>query len=204
MSTVLITATEPEPTRPGSGFVPPCSDDDGRRLAQAALDATIASVSTVDVARTVIVLDPESPLTTGGLEVLRPDADEEDERVGAAVAACDGPLVIVRPWTPQMGRGLITDALEALDGPYGDAVVGLTVDGSWWLLGLAEPDPMAVLGLPLRGAGAGAHLLDRIHGLGLALGLTDRLLAVERLDDAIAVAAELPGSDFAAVVSSVG
>lgn len=46
-------------------------------------------------------------------------------------------------------------------------------------------------------------MASHYHGLGLALGLTDRLLAAERFDDAIAVAEEIPGTAFAAVVAEL-
>ncbi len=62
---------------------------------------------------------------------------------------------------------------------------------------------MAVLGLPVRGPGSGTHLLDRVHGLGLALGLADRLLAAERFDDATAIASEIPDSEFGRLVSEL-
>ena len=62
---------------------------------------------------------------------------------------------------------------------------------------------MALLGLPVHGPGSGTHLLDRIHGLGLALGLADRLLAVERFDDAVTIAAEIPETAFARLVDEL-
>ncbi|MEO1061577.1 MAG: glycosyltransferase [Actinomycetota bacterium] len=203
MRTLLIAATEPDPTRPGAGFSPPCPPVEASELAQAALDQTAATARSVGADRLAVVLDPGSPLTVDGLETLRPEADEEDERVAASLATCDGPTLVVRSRTPQVTAAQLHDAFEALDGPYGDALVGLTVDESWWALGLATPDPMALLGLPLRGAGSGTHLLDRVHGLGLALGLADRLLAAERFDDAVAIAQQIPDTDFAARVEGL-
>jgi glycosyltransferase A (GT-A) superfamily protein (DUF2064 family) len=201
--TILIAATETDPGRPGAGFSPPCSTESAGRLAQAALDQTLVAARAADADRVAVVLDPGSALTATEVEVIVPEADEEDERLGTAIASSKGPMLVVRARTPQVTAAQLTDALEALDGPYGDALIGLTVDESWWVLGLAAPDAMALLGLPVRGPGSGTHLLDRVHGLGLALGLTDRLLAAERFDDAIAVAEEIPGTAFAAVVAEL-
>lgn len=203
MRTLLIAATEIDPERPGTGFTPPCAPGPAAQLAQAALDQTLATAWSVGVDRVTVVLDRGSTLTVGDAEVLAPEGDEEDERVGAAIASCEGPTLVIRSRTPQVTAAQLSDALDALTGPYGDALIGLTVDDSWWALGLAAPDPMAVLGLPMRGAGSGTHLLDRVHGLGLALGLTDRLLAAERFDDAVAVAEQIPDSSFAAVVGEL-
>ncbi len=203
MRTVLIAATEADPAQPGVCFTPPCSATDARRLAQASLDQTVEAAFEAAPERVAVVLDPGSPLAVGGVEVVAPEADEEDERIGTALATCSGPTLLVRARTPQLTVRRVVDGLEALDGPFGDAVVGLTVDESWWVLGLAAPDPMALLGLPMRGSGSGTHLLDRLHGLGLAIGLADRLLAAERFDDATAIASEVPGTPFAQLVAEL-
>ncbi len=84
--TVLIAATEADPSRPGSGFVPPCSVDDAARIAQASLDRTVAVARQSDPERLLVVLDPDSALGADGVEVVAPAADEEDERIAAALA----------------------------------------------------------------------------------------------------------------------
>lgn len=203
MPTVLIAATEALPTAPGRELVPETTGDAGIRLVQAIIDDTVAAARSV-TDEVVVVLDPDSPLSTPeGARDVRPETDDEDERLAAGLVDLDGPVLILRNRTPQVTGPVVRDLLDSLQGPFGDAVCGLTVDEAWWAVGLARPDPAALLGIPTRGTGSGRHLLDRLHGLGLALGLADRLLAAETPDDLAAVAAEAEGGRFAAVVADL-
>lgn len=160
------------------------------RTAAAAAGAGLTTVAVVDEGT-----DPSLAVDMERWEVV---GDDPSERIGAAVAAASGPVLLVRPFVDEVTAAHLTDAVGSLGGPWGDAVVGLTVDERWWLLGLQRPDPMAVLGLPLEGSGVGAHLLDRLHGLGLALGVTDRLREVASMEDLREVASERPDGPLAA------
>lgn len=202
MPRIVVAATEIVAEAPGSGFVPPFSADTALALAQAALADTEAAARACGSSVTVL-LDGTSPLTTE-LPVVRSPLDGEDQRLASVLVGDDGPVLIVRSRTPQVTPELLTDLLATLDGPYGDAVVGLTVDESWWALGLARPDPTVLVGVPARGETSGRHLLDRLHGLGLAVGLAERLLAAETHDDVREVAAQAGPGRFSTEVASLG
>ncbi|MEM9034044.1 MAG: hypothetical protein AAGA99_09490 [Actinomycetota bacterium] len=203
MARIVVAATEATPDAPGSGFIPPCTAEQALELAQAALDDTVRIASSTGHPVTV-VLDVTSPLTApAGAAELRPELDDEDERIAAGLVDGDGPVLVLRARTPQVTEAVVADLLEALDGPYGDAVAALTVDESWWALGLARPEPSALLGLPMRGPGSGTHLLDRLHGLGLALGLGERLLAAETHDDLAPVAEQAATGRFTAAFGTL-
>ncbi len=124
-----------------------------------------------------------------------------DARVAEAMVAAATPVLVVRTVVPQVRRSQIEDAVGSLGGPYGDAVVGLTDDDGWWALGLASPDPLAVLGVPFTGESAGRHLLDRVHGLGLATGLLDRMVAVGSPADLRSVVEDLDDDELAALAT---
>ena len=74
---------------------------------------------------------------------------------------------------------------------------GPAEDGGFWLLGLREPDPALLLGVPMSRADTGARQLARLRGLRVATVRT--LRDVDTADDVVRVAAQAPGTRFAAL-----
>jgi glycosyltransferase A (GT-A) superfamily protein (DUF2064 family) len=105
--------------------------------------------------------------------------------------------------TPQVTPAGLAEAIALLAGDGVDAVLGPAEDGGFWAVGLRRPDPSAFLGIPMSTAWTGAAQLARLEALGLRVGALGGLRDVDTLDDALAVAGEVPGSRFARAVRRV-
>ncbi len=108
-----------------------------------------------------------------------------------------GPVVQVGMDTPQVTAGHLADAFTALVDQ--DAVLGPADDGGWWVLGRRDPRVVApvgevVMSEPTTYDDTRQALLDQ----GLRVGTTGPLRDVDTVEDAEAVAAQIPFSRFAA------
>jgi SAM-dependent methyltransferase len=92
--------------------------------------------------------------------------------------------------TPQLTPDLLGSAAAGI-GP-GRAVLGPTVDGGFWILGLHRPDPRVTPGVPMSTGRTGAAQLERLQALGYRVGLQPALRDVDTPADAEAVAAAHP------------
>ncbi|MFJ2866665.1 DUF2064 domain-containing protein [Kitasatospora sp. NPDC087314] len=146
----------------------------------------------------------------------RPPADWEvvaqsggglDERLAAAFAhaarvAPDAPALLVGMDTPQLSAAALAEPLSAARRAGVDAWYGPAADGGFWALGLARPtaDLAARLlhGVPMSTPGTGAALLERLTAANLTTRQLPSLIDVDTIEDAHRVAAEAPGSRFAA------
>jgi glycosyltransferase A (GT-A) superfamily protein (DUF2064 family) len=98
--------------------------------------------------------------------------------------------------TPQVTPAMLTDASSRLE--RNDAVFGPAADGGFWLLGLRAPDAGLLLGVPMSRPDTGARQLERLSGLRTAM--LESLIDVDTAADAVRVAAQAPGTRFAAAV----
>ncbi|MFE0102501.1 DUF2064 domain-containing protein [Streptomyces sp. NPDC059009] len=89
------------------------------------------------------------------------------------------------------------------DGGY-DACFGPAEDGGFWALGLAEPDPRLLLGVPMSAPHTGAVQRARLVAAGLRVRDLPRLRDVDTAADAAAVAATAPHGRFAAALARLG
>jgi hypothetical protein len=105
--------------------------------------------------------------------------------------------------TPQVTPARLTAALRALGAPGVGAVLGPSVDGGWWALGLRTPDPGVFLGVAMSTPHTGDAQRARLHELRLRTAALPTLRDVDDFDDALAVARIAPGSRFAATLRSM-
>ena len=84
-----------------------------------------------------------------------------------------------------------------------DAVLGLADDGGFWLLGLRQPDPGLVLGVPMSVPSTGAEQLLRLRQAGMRVRRLRSCTDVDTAADAFAVAAAIPASRFTAALSAM-
>jgi len=196
--TILVVAKEPVPGRVKTRLTPPCTPDQAAGIAAAAIADTLAAVAAAPARRRVVVLDgrPGNWLPAG-FDVVPQSGGGLDERIAAAFAGVDGPVLLVGMDTPQ-----VTPELLAVD-PGRDAWFGPAGDGGFWALGLAEADPELVRGVPMSQEDTGARQLARLRDVGLDVGLMPELLDVDTAADADAVAALAPGTSFAAAWRAV-
>ncbi|MFE0444822.1 DUF2064 domain-containing protein [Streptomyces sp. PDY-4] len=190
--TLLVIAKEPRPGRVKTRLTPPFTPAEAAGLAEAALADTLEVVARTPARRRVLVLDGAPGLwLPAGFEVVPQCAGGLDERLAAAFAGCDGPSLLIGMDTPQ-----VTPELLTVDFGDCDAYFGPAEDGGFWALGLAEPDPGLLRGVPMSTPGTGAAQRRRLASL--RVRELPRLRDVDTAYDATLVAGEAPGGRFAA------
>ncbi|MGH9000840.1 MAG: TIGR04282 family arsenosugar biosynthesis glycosyltransferase [Acidimicrobiia bacterium] len=205
---ILVMAKSPRPGRSKTRLCPPCTPHQAAGLAEAALADTLAAVAAVPRVRRVVVLDgPAGRWLPPAFEVFPQRSGSLDERLAAAFAdahrGAGEPTLLIGMDTPQVTPGLLGRALEALDALGADAVLGAARDGGWWALGLRQADPDVFRGVPMSTGQTGSAQRRRLQALGLTVRDLSSLRDVDYFDDAVAVAAEIPGSSFARALAAL-
>jgi rSAM/selenodomain-associated transferase 1 len=199
--TLAVIAKAPAPGRSKTRLTPPLSPAGAAMVAEAALSDTLAAMLATSAARRVLVLEGEpGPWLPAGVEVLTQRGVGLDERLANAFADLGGPAVIVGMDTPQAGPSLLRLALGALE--RAAAVLGPAADGGYWAIGLREPDPLALLGVPMSTAVTCRAQRARLRARGLHAIELPALRDVDTYADAVAVARSAPGTRFAAALAA--
>ncbi|MET9381087.1 DUF2064 domain-containing protein [Streptomyces sp. NPDC002928] len=194
MTTLLVIAKEPLPGRVKTRLTPPFTPREAAQLAEAALVDTLRTVAATPAQRRVLVLEGRpGPWLPPGFDVVPQCAGGLDERLAAAFAGCAGPALLIGMDTPQ-----VTPELLTVDFADCDAYFGPAEDGGFWALGLADPDPGLLRGVPMSTPTTGAVQRERLVTAGLRVRDLPRLRDVDTARDAAAVAAAAPHSRFAA------
>ncbi len=202
--TVIVLAKAPVPGRVKTRLCPPCDPEQAAELAEAALVDTLRSVTATRCERRVLVLDgAPGPWLPAGFEVLPQRGYRLDERLAHAFTDTGTGGVLIGMDTPQVTPARLTAALRALGAPGVGAVLGPSVDGGWWALGLRAPDPGVCLGVAMSTPHTGDAQRARLHELRLCTAALPTLRDVDDLDDALAVARTAPDSRFAATLQSM-
>jgi glycosyltransferase A (GT-A) superfamily protein (DUF2064 family) len=199
--TLLVIAKEPVPGRVKTRLTPPWTPQQAADLAEASLADTLHTVAALPVRRRVLVLRgrPGSWLPAdAGFEVVPQSEGGLDARIAAAFAHCDGPALLVGMDTPQMTARHLAGPLAAEGFARYDAWFGPAPDGGFWALGMTDPDPSLVRGVPMSTDRTGAEQRSRLLAAGLRVGELPSLRDVDTAADAAVIAAEAPGSRFAA------
>jgi rSAM/selenodomain-associated transferase 1 len=198
---VIVLAKAPAPGRVKTRLCPPCDPEQAARLAEAALVDTLRAVAGTRCTRRVLVLDgAPGPWLPAGFDVLPQRGGGLDERLAHAFEDVGSGGVLVGMDTPQLTPARLTASLRALDAPGVDAVLGPSLDGGWWGIGLRAPDPAVFLDVPMSTAYTGAAQRARLRSLGLRVAHLPRLRDVDDFDDALAVAHIAPAGAFAATL----
>jgi uncharacterized protein len=191
--TIVVIAKEPRPGRVKTRLTPPCTPEEAAGLAEAALADTLAVVAETPAVRRILALDGRpGDWLPAGFDVVPQANGGLDERIAAALAPIEGPMVLVGMDTPQL-----TTALLACDFGAKQAWIGLAEDGGFWALGLERPDPELVRGVPMSTPYTGAVQRRRLTDAGLRVGELPQLRDVDEWDDALAVARIAPTTRFA-------
>lgn len=202
---IIVIAKAPATGRAKTRLCPPCSPHQAAALAEAALRDTLAAVAATEVDRRVLALDgPAGPWLPPGFEIVPQRGAGLAERIAAAFEDTKGAALLIGMDTPQVDPLLLRCALETLCDRGVGAVLGKAFDGGWWALGLRRPDRRALEGVPMSTPLTGRMQRARLRALGLEVGALPPLRDVDRIEDAEAVAAEAPGSMFAATLSTLG
>ncbi|MFJ8150970.1 DUF2064 domain-containing protein [Streptomyces sp. NPDC094468] len=194
MTTLLVIAKEPRPGRVKTRLTPPFTPAQAAGLAEASLADTLDAVAAAPAGRRVLVLDGEpGPWLPAGFDVVPQCAGGLDARLADAFAHCRGPALLIGMDTPQVTPDLLT-----VDFADCDAYFGPAEDGGFWALGLADPDPALLRGVPMSTAQTGAVQRRRLVAAGLRVADLPLLRDVDTAADASAVAALAPHGRFAA------
>ncbi|WP_037498182.1 TIGR04282 family arsenosugar biosynthesis glycosyltransferase [Solirubrobacter soli] len=199
---LIVIAKAPVPGRVKTRLCPPCTPLEAALLARAALLDTLAAAARSRAGRRVLALDgaPGSWVPTG-FEVIAQRGEGLAERLAAAFADVGGPAFLVGMDTPQLTPELLDEGLDAV--AVGDSAFGVALDGGYWGIGLRRPDPAVFAGVPMSTARTGAVQRAQMALLGLRPRTLPPLLDVDTFQDALAVAADAPGTRFAAEVAAV-
>ncbi|MEO3805190.1 TIGR04282 family arsenosugar biosynthesis glycosyltransferase [Nonomuraea sp. B1E8] len=204
---IVVIAKEPVPGKVKTRLVPPLTPEEAAAVAGAALEDTLRAVARVPAVRRVLVLDgaPGAWLPSG-FTVLPQRGGGLDERLAAAFEDAyrllPVPVVLIGMDTPQVTPDLLAEAVALLDGR--DAVFGPANDGGFWLLGLRDPDPALLLGVPMSEPDTGEIQLRRMEEAGMSVASLPCLTDVDTMADAIEVAALAPRSRYAAALAGTG
>ena len=197
MTTLLVIAKQPLPGRVKTRLTPPFAPAEAACLAEAALADTLDVALRLPADRHVLVLDGEpGPWLPPGFAVVPQVPGGLDVRLAAAFAGCRGPALLIGMDTPQVTPALLA---PALCWDVHDAWFGAAADGGFWALGLVSPDPALLLGVPMSRPDTGSFQYARLLAAGLRTGALSVLRDVDTAEDARQVAAEAPGTRFAAV-----
>ncbi|MEV0973378.1 TIGR04282 family arsenosugar biosynthesis glycosyltransferase [Microtetraspora glauca] len=198
-TTLLVIAKEPLPGRVKTRLVPPYTFEQAALLAEAALSDTLAAVLAAPACRRVLVLDGAAgPWLPEGFEVLQQCEGGLDERLASAFASVCGPSLLIGMDTPQVVPDLLAVGWEGVDAWFGPAA-----DGGFWALGLRDPDPDLLRGIPVSTPDTGAAQLLRLREAGLQVARLPVLRDVDTAGDVAAVAALAPGTRFAACADRI-
>jgi rSAM/selenodomain-associated transferase 1 len=202
MTSIIVLTKEPVPGRAKTRLSPPLTAAGAAALARAALADTLSRVDAAGRFRKVVVLEGNpGPWLPRGFEVIRQRGSGLDERVAAAFEDVGGPAVLIGMDTPQVSPRLLRAAAAAVSVDPSMAVFGPAADGGWWMVGMPQPDPAAFLGVPMSTPFTGVRQRERLQELGLRVIDFPVLTDVDRMDDAVRVAAETTGSTFALAVA---
>ena len=203
---IVVMAKAPVAGHCKTRLCPPLDPAQAATLAEAALADTLQAVAwTPGAARRVLVLDGEpGPWLPDGFELLCQRGGGLAERCANAVRDVGGALLVVGMDTPQVTRAQLAGALERLDDPAVDAVLGPTADGGYWAIGLSAADPAVFDGVPMSTDRTGAFQRARLEELGLRTAALETLRDVDTFDDAIDVATLAPWTRFAATLELLG
>jgi glycosyltransferase A (GT-A) superfamily protein (DUF2064 family) len=213
--TVLVVAKAPEPGRAKTRLAATVGDRVAADIAAAALLDTLDAVAAAPVVARVVALTGDLDAAARAAELRqRLEAfavipqrgnDFADRLANAHADSADGyPVLQIGMDTPQVTAGLLADcAGRLLDAP---AILGLALDGGWWVLGVGAPTMADCLrGVPMSQPDTGELTLRALRDNGIGVAEVQRLADVDVVDD-IAVVRDAcgPASRFARVTRAAG
>lgn len=193
---VLVMAKSPVPGRVKTRLCPPCSPEEAAGVAAAALADTLDAVSGCRAARKILALDGDlGPWLPPGFEVIAQRGASFADRLANAWSDAGTAGIQIGMDTPQIRADQLDGLLAALEGPPDRAVLGLAVDGGWWVIGWGNPglDPVRVFGgVPLSTPQTGACQARRLRRLGYTVVDAGRHRDIDTVSDLAAVARLVP------------
>jgi uncharacterized protein len=199
---VIVISKQPVPGKVKTRLCPPLTHEHAADLAGFALRDTVAAVNACSAERRVAVFegDPEGwvpahwdvvPQRTGGLDVRLADAFDD------VLGDTNAPTVLIAMDTPQVTPHQLDDALARLDNA--DAVIGMTPDGGYWLVGLRRADRSVFEGVPMSTEHTGSAQLERLRACGMSVAIIDPLFDLDTTAELELLAEHFPHLQTAAM-----
>jgi rSAM/selenodomain-associated transferase 1 len=201
---LAVIAKEPRPGRVKTRLCPPCTPHQAAALAAAALADTLDVVAATPASRRTLVLDGQpGQWVRDAFHVVPQRGKGLDERLHHAfvdlLATCPEPILLIGMDTPQVTPDHLRVAGRLL-ARRDDAVIGPATDGGYWLIGLAQLRPEAIIGVAMSTAHTGAAQRSRLRDCGYRIRSAPVLEDVDTFDDARRVAEIAPDGRFARAV----
>jgi uncharacterized protein len=194
---IIVMAKAPAAGRSKTRLCPPLTLEQAAALAEASLADTLRTAAGTGAGRPILALDGEpGSWLPAGFDVAPQRGDGLAQRLSGAFEDVAGPALLIGMDTPQVTPDLLRASCLELEADGCDAVLGPALDGGWWALGLRRPDPRVFQGVPMSTPFTGAMQRCRLANLGLRYRTLPVLRDVDRIDDALAVAEEVPRSAF--------
>lgn len=201
---VLVLAKEPRPGRVKTRLCPPCSPTEAASIAEAALHDTFAAATASGADEVIAAIDGEpGDWLPPGVRVVSQVTGSFDRRLAGAWATTSGAGVQIGMDTPQATAADLDAAMNSLDDPSHDAVLGHATDGGWWIIGLSGADERVFLDVAMSRPDTGQRQQERLESLGFRVARLPTLTDVDHFPEATVIAEEIPHSRFAAAVRSV-
>jgi len=197
VSTIVVIAKAPIAGRVKTRLCPPLTMAAAAQVAAAALADTLDAVRASAADRRVLALCGALASIPPGFDIRPQRGDGLGQRLAAAFAdAGPGPVLLIGMDTPQVTAALLDDALRRLS--QSEAVLGRTLDGGWWGLGLCDVRHAVVLAdVPMSTSATGELTDAALRRRGIAVAPLPVHQDVDTSADAHAVAAAAPATRFA-------
>jgi rSAM/selenodomain-associated transferase 1 len=214
--TVLVVAKAPEPGRAKTRLAATLGDRVAAEIAAAALLDTLDAVAAVPVAARVVALTGTLDNAAGFAEirerlaaftVVEQRGDDFADRLANAhadAARAGYPVLQIGMDTPQVSAELLAECARRL--LETTAVLGMALDGGWWLLGVHDPETAQCLrGVPMSQSDTGDLTRKALHDNGIDVTLVQPLADIDVIEDVAGVLEACdPASRFARLTRMLG
>jgi glycosyltransferase A (GT-A) superfamily protein (DUF2064 family) len=216
--TLLVVAKAPEPGRAKTRLAATVGDQVAAEIAAAALLDTLDAVAAAPVKTRVVALTGNLYAAAGAADIRRrlesftvipQRGDGFAERLAnahtdASSASGGDPVLQIGMDTPQVTDGLLASCSRRL--LQAQAVLGLALDGGWWVLGLRTPAAAECLrSVPMSRPDTGELTLKALSDNGIEVTSVEHLTDVDVVGDVAAVRDACdPSSRFARVTYAAG
>lgn len=185
MPTLCLFARDPAPGRVKTRLTPALPAPLAARLYAGFLADTWAAATACTVATRRVVHWADTPGTApAGFDSARQQGADLGERLAHAFEvelALAGPVLLIGSDTPSLTAGHLDAAFAALE--HHDVVVGPTLDGGYWGLGLRSPAATLFHDIPWSTREVLVRTLVRAHSAGLRVTTVDTLEDVDTPHD---------------------
>jgi hypothetical protein len=198
---LALLAKAPVAGRVKTRLCPPCSPEQAARLAQAALEDTLAAVLGTPGTRPVVVLDGEpGGWLPSGVAVVAQRSGDLAHRLQGTIDDLGGPVVVIGMDTPQLTPSVLGTAVTSLLAPGADAVLGPAADGGYWAIGVRTHHADLFANVTMSVSSTAREQRARLRALRLIWTELGLLRDVDDISDAREVALETPDTRFAQVL----